>query len=201
MSRQRQKKARSFATQEVQGRIGGLKALRVALLLAGVVAAAGVGVFFWEAAFSVAPERLVTVYRVHGCSCVFSWARQLEERGFVVKLFEFETLEYVRTSLHTPEGLNGCHLGRYLGYFVEGHVDPDLLMRLAESKPAGLGVAVLSKFNAQQHPQVDSARQQVVFFAGSGGKADVQGKDLSAAHQLPRTKISKRPSNDDMGKP
>lgn len=93
----------------------------------------------WEQ-LSVPPERLVNIYRKHGCRCAFELADSLKAEGFVVRLHEYETLEYVRGSLHTPANLRGCHVGEYLGYFLEGHVASAALIKLAQQQPVALGI-------------------------------------------------------------
>lgn len=76
----------------------------------------------WEQLFQGPTDRIVSVYRTHGCTCAYAWARSLEAEGFVVRMFEYETLRYVRQSLHTPAHPSGCHLGKFMNYYVEGHV-------------------------------------------------------------------------------
>ena len=108
-----------------------------ATLLFGAIGAIVVN---WEYLFPVDAERLVTVYRIHGCRCALNLADDLKAEGFVVRGFEYETLQYVRHSLHTPASLHGCHVASYLDYFVEGHVSPATLRELAEQRPTGLGI-------------------------------------------------------------
>lgn len=117
------------------------KQLRIAItavLLFGIV---GALVVSWEHLFPIPPARLVMLYRTHGCRCAFTLADTLEAQGFVVRLYEYETLKYVRGSLHTPANLHGCHVGAYLGYFLEGHIAPEALRKLAQQQPAALGLA------------------------------------------------------------
>lgn len=71
----------------------------------------------------VAPERLVAVYRVHGCRCAFIWERAMEQQGYPVAMHELESLKDIRRRLR-PTSVRGRHVGEYPGYFVEGHVDP-----------------------------------------------------------------------------
>ena len=86
------------------------------------------------------PERIVTIYRVHGCRCAFPWERELEREGFSVVMNEVESLQFIRDRLRTPKEARGCHVGEYLGYFVEGHVHPTALHELSRRRPAALGV-------------------------------------------------------------
>lgn len=107
------------------------------------------GLSYCDALMGIQPEQLVTVYRTHGCRCAYSWSRELEARGYVVRLREVETLAPVRRRLHTPEQLNGCHVAQYLGYFVEGHVRASDLDRLSREHPEATGI---SQDVAPDHP-------------------------------------------------
>ena len=90
--------------------------------------------------FFTSPERLVKIHRTHGCTCAFAFADSLKAAGFEVRVIEHVTsLRSVRASLHTPTNLHGCHVGEYLGYFLEGHVAPSALHHLRLQRPDGLG--------------------------------------------------------------
>ena len=95
------------------------------------------------------PERTVTIYRTHGCSCAFAFAKSLTAAGFEVRLIEEETLNGVRAALKTPSDLHGCHVGVYLGYFLEGHIAPAALSELALKRPTGRGVVTAGSADAQ----------------------------------------------------
>lgn len=86
-------------------------------------------------------NKRVAVYFVHGCPCVANWVSGLREAGYDIELFEPESLRPIRQSLGTPPGLHGCHVGQYLDYFLEGHIPPGDLRRLAMEKPVAIGLA------------------------------------------------------------
>ena len=108
----------------------------------------------WPRWFPIDPMRQVTIYRTHGCRCAFVWAQELESKGYVVTMYEPETLKTIRGALKTPPSLRGCHVGRYMEYFVEGHVPAAALGLLARQHPAGLGVAADS--TAARHEPLSS---------------------------------------------
>lgn len=114
----------------------------------------------------IAPEQVVEIYRTHGCRCVFPWARALEAEGFIVRLREVDTLGPTRERLHMPEQLRGCHVAKYLGYFVEGHIGASIFRDLAAHHPDLLGVAAMDP--KQSSTSVVNATQVVVF--------DMQGR-------------------------
>lgn len=148
--------------------------LRIVLVVALLAAAVGGVLAVWDPLFGVPPIQLIQVYRTHGCRCVFGWAKTLEAEGFVVRLYEYETLEHVRTALHMPEDLRSCHVGKYLGYFIEGHISSSTLHWLAQRHPPGLGVAVKGVGGAQVlHPSGMPAEDVIVLFYDSQGAAQV----------------------------
>lgn len=112
-------------------------------IIAGVLATFAIvaaAILFSDRSVWVAPERLVTVYRVHGCHCAFPWKRGLEQEGFTVVMHERESLRPIRQRLRTPPEARGCHVAEFLGYFVEGHVNPAALSELSRRHPAALGL-------------------------------------------------------------
>ncbi len=148
--------------------------LRIVLGVALLAAAIGGVLAVWDPLFGVAPERLIQVYRTHGCRCVFGWAETLEAEGFVVRLYEYETLEHVRTALHMPDELHSCHVGKYLGYFVEGHISSSTLHWLAQRHPPALGVAIKGTGGRQVlHPSGMPAEQVTVLLYDTQGTAQV----------------------------
>ena len=148
------------------------KQLRIVLIVALLAAAVGGGLAVWDPLSGVTPIRLVRVYRTHGCRCVFGWAKTLEAEGFVVRLYEYETLEHVRARLGTPEDLRSCHVATYLGYFLEGHISGSTLHWLAQRHPRGQGVAVKSTGAAQVlHPSGLPGENNTVLFYNYQGIA------------------------------
>lgn len=121
----------------------------------------------------IAPERLVTIYRVHGCTCAFQWRHGLEQGGFTVVMHEIDSLRAIRQRLRTPPGARGCHVAEFLGYFVEGHVDPAALRELSRRHPAALGLSTeASTKPASQHVDLASeARSQVLLIKPNGESA------------------------------
>jgi hypothetical protein len=142
------------------------------LLLGGIALAGGLAVAALQTIqeSTGTSDRVVTVYRLHGCTCVFSWVSSLEAAGFTVRVVELGSLATVRSTLHTPASLHGCHLGNYLSYFVEGHVTPDALKSLASQHPIALGVTTESSVNAGRiHTSVaDEEHSPVVLVEPSG---------------------------------
>lgn len=174
MSRPRPRSASRTKRSAKTSRGDFARQLRIVLVAALLAAAVGGVLVVWDPLFGVPPIRLIQVYRTHGCRCVFGWAKTLEAEGFVVRLYEYETLEHVRTALHMPADLRSCHVGKYLGYFVEGHISSSTLHWLAQRHPPGLGVAVKGAGGAQVlHPSGMPAEEVTVMFYDSQGAAQV----------------------------
>jgi hypothetical protein len=128
-----------------------VKQLRI-LAAVSITVSAAIGVLAsWDRFFPVPAEQLVTIYRVHGCPCVFRWEKTLEAAGFTVKMVELNSLRTVRRSNRVPNNLKGCHVANYLKYFVEGHVAPQALMKLAREHPAATGVVTAAAVEAAFH--------------------------------------------------
>lgn len=111
----------------------------VGVAIVGVIVV--VGALWWDETHQIPKHKLVNVYFVHECPCASEWVKELTSNGFIVREFEPESLRPIRHVLHTPTTLHGCHVGEFMGYFVEGHVAPELLRRLAAERPAMLGIA------------------------------------------------------------
>jgi len=94
----------------------------------------------------------------------------LRAAGFSVSVYEYETLRYVRASLRTPPQLRGCHLGAYLDYFIEGHVSPAGLSRLAMEHPEGLGLVTENAAANARHVNVADDERSLVLLAQADGR-------------------------------
>ena len=122
----------------------------------------------------LSPERIVTIYRVHGCRCAFPWERELEREGFSVVMNEVESLQFIRQRLRTPTEARGCHVGEYLGYFVEGHVHPSALHELSRRRPAALGLMTeVSARSEAGHVDIASEASSRVLLIDPNSRASV----------------------------
>ena len=147
------------------------RAIRVFGVVALGFALLGSAMYLAERATFVSPEKLITVYRVHGCRCAFSWKYELEQQGFTVVLHEQESLRSIRSRLRTPAKWHGCHVGEYLGYFVEGHISPASLQELERQRPQALGLAEENSPSAgTQHGDIASQAHGPVLLIGPSGE-------------------------------
>lgn len=170
MSRPRSKHRPLPVASARRGRASFGRQLRIVIAATLLFGAIGAIVVNWEHLFPVDAERSVTVYRTHGCRCALTWADSLKAEGFVVRMFEYETLQYVRHSLHTPATLHGCHVASYLDYFVEGHVSPAALRELAAQRPTGLGLTTeASMLSKDAHLSIERDESSRVLFIAQDG--------------------------------
>lgn len=135
-----------------------LKLVGVAALLFGIATAL---VMSWERMFPVPPEQLVEVAWTHQCHCASGWMNSLRADGFVVRDHEMEDLSAKRRQWKVPDAAHGCHPASYVGYFLDGHVPPDALRRLAREHPAAAG---LIQVHAADTTADEGAPQEVLRF-------------------------------------
>ena len=129
----------------------GLEVKRV-LIGMGAFAFGAIVTLLWPTFFPDEPERVVVVYWTHDCPCAEAWMKSLRQAGYKVRDFEQFDLMNQRRVLKTPKSLRGCHLGSYLGYFLEGHVSPQVLIRLSQQRPVARGVGYIrDSENADDH--------------------------------------------------
>ncbi len=133
--------------------------LKPVLLLVLPVGALAVGILGWPLLFPVPPERLVEVAWRHECGCAAGWMERLRTSGYTVRDFEMDDLSTFRQQRRIPETAKGCHPATYLGYYLEGHIPPEALRRLAGERPSAAGLkqidtsrVVLVEANGSQRP-------------------------------------------------
>lgn len=88
------------------------------------------------------PLPLVTVHKSPTCGCCKLWVAHLEQAGFPVEVVESDTLEPIKRDVGVPAGMASCHTAQVAGYFVEGHVPADDIVRLITERPDAKGLAV-----------------------------------------------------------
>jgi hypothetical protein len=86
--------------------------------------------------------RTVIVYKDPDCGCCTLWNDHMRAAGFTLQIKDTRELAMVKASVGVPAPLQSCHTGVVGGYFVEGHVPADLVVRLLAERPAIAGLAV-----------------------------------------------------------
>lgn len=86
---------------------------------------------------------VVTVYQAPACNCCHEYVAYLKDEGFQVEVVYFEDDgAAIREKYPVPPELRSCHLAVVEGYFVEGHVPDEVIMKLLTEKPAIDGIAL-----------------------------------------------------------
>lgn len=86
--------------------------------------------------------RAITVYKDPNCGCCTAWVKHMQMAGFAVTAHDTTDMATVKASMGVPKSLESCHTARVGSYAVEGHVPADVIVKLLQQKPAGLGLAV-----------------------------------------------------------
>ncbi|MDO9451850.1 MAG: hypothetical protein EPN60_09880 [Nevskiaceae bacterium] len=144
------------------------KELKIALLVAIPFAALAALVLGWSRWFPVPPERLVEVVWRHDCACASNWMKGLRAEGFVVRDFELDDLSSSRKQWQVPASIDGCHPGHYMGYFLDGHLTPAVLRRLALERPKGIGLQKRDTVKPDAEGKLQIVSSQLMLIDASG---------------------------------
>lgn len=93
---------------------------------------------------ALASTQTLVVYKTPSCGCCSAWIKHMQQSGFAVDArdVEQEALWELKAGTGITPELSSCHTAFVGGYFVEGHVAADDLIRLLREQPDGLGLTV-----------------------------------------------------------
>lgn len=117
-------------------------------LLAGIgmVAIAGCSRSPAESGVAVAGEPaalpLMQVHKNVGCACCDKWVEHMKAAGFGAEVHEVSNMGPVKERLGVPVAMGSCHTAEVDGYFVEGHVPAQDVIRLLKERPEARGLTV-----------------------------------------------------------
>lgn len=101
------------------------------------------------AAFLAPPARAPARHAMHvrrdaGCGCCLAWVEIMRRSGrFDITVTNEADMSSVKQGLGVPLDLASCHTATVAGFAIEGHVPFDDIVRLIETRPAGVrGIAV-----------------------------------------------------------
>ncbi len=121
-----------------------------ALALGGALLAVAVVLHAWSArpatpgvaeVVGVTGTRIV-VFKGPACGCCDQWETHLAAAGFQVESRTTEHLRAKRKELGIDPSYSSCHTAVVDGYFIEGHVPADVIIRLLKTRPPVAGLAV-----------------------------------------------------------
>ena len=128
----------------------------------------------------------VVMHKNPGCACCDVWAEHLQSFGFTVDSTEDPNILELKARHGIPGPLMSCHTAVIDGYFVEGHVPANDILRLLKEKPAGVtGIAVPGMplgSPGMEHPRPQDFNTIALLSDGSAYvfEAHEAGEDFSA---------------------
>ena len=84
----------------------------------------------------------MVVYKDPDCGCCHAWADAMAKAGFSVRSEDVDDIDVVKDRLNIPADLRACHTAVVAGYYLEGHVPLDAVVRLLRERPEIAGLAV-----------------------------------------------------------
>jgi hypothetical protein len=98
----------------------------------------------WSAVPPSAPLPPVELYAPSSCPPCAGWIQQLRQRGFVVTQEEksADGMRRIKHWVNVPSALESVQTARVGGYFIEGSVPVEDILRLLKEKPMARGLAL-----------------------------------------------------------
>lgn len=117
---------------------------RAAMGAAAVAGASATLASVLEAATpSSAKPFAITVYKSPTCGCCAKWVEQLKANpAFAVTTRDVDDVAPIKDGVGVPAALRSCHTGLVGGFAFEGHVPPDLMLKVLRERPKIAGLAV-----------------------------------------------------------
>ena len=132
----------------------------------------------------------VVMHKNPGCGCCDIWADHLRLFGFTVESSEDQNILQFKADQGIPVPLMSCHTAVIDGYFVEGHVPANDILRLLEEKPGyvtGLAVPGMPLGSpGMEHSRPQDFNTIALLSDGSAYvfKSHVAGEDFSPSHDV-----------------
>lgn len=95
-----------------------------------------------SASAASAQQSQMTVYKSATCGCCKVWVEHMSKHGFSAKVNDIDDLGAIKQRVGVPYGMGSCHTAEVGGYFVEGHVPAEQVLRLLKEKPDAKGLTV-----------------------------------------------------------
>jgi hypothetical protein len=85
----------------------------------------------------------VVMHKNPGCGCCDAWADHLRAHGFTVESIDDPDIQAFKAEQNVPRPLMSCHTAVIDGYFIEGHVPANDILRLLKEKPENVAGLVV----------------------------------------------------------
>jgi len=131
----------------------------------------------------------VVMHKNPGCGCCDLWAEHLRTFGFTVESIEDPRILSFKAERNIPGPLMSCHTAVIDGYFVEGHVPADDILKLLKEKPEHVtGIAVPGMplgSPGMEHPRPQNFNTIALLSDGTAYvfESHSAGEDFSAANE------------------
>lgn len=94
------------------------------------------------ATVQAAAQPQLVVYKNASCGCCKVWVEHMRQHGFAPVVHDVDNLNPIKEEAGIPYGMGSCHTAQVGGYFVEGHVPAEQVLRLLKEKPKAKGLTV-----------------------------------------------------------
>lgn len=94
------------------------------------------------ASASAATQPEMVVYKNASCGCCKVWVEHMRKNGFLAKVNDVDNMNPVKERVGVPHGMGSCHTAEVGGYFIEGHVPAEQVLKLLKEKPKAKGLTV-----------------------------------------------------------
>lgn len=84
----------------------------------------------------------MTVQKHPACGCCSVWIEHMRHAGFSVTEENIEDMAPAKSAAGVPAAMGSCHTAHVGGYFIEGHVPAEDVLRLLRERPDARGLAV-----------------------------------------------------------
>lgn len=84
----------------------------------------------------------MTVYRSPTCGCCGKWLDHIKQNHFTVKDIVTNDMQAIKQRYGVSAELASCHTAVIGGYVIEGHVPAEDIIKLLQTKPDVVGIAV-----------------------------------------------------------
>ena len=84
----------------------------------------------------------LVVYKNASCGCCKIWVQHMAKNGFAAKVTDVDNMSPIKERVGVPYGMGSCHTAEVGGYFIEGHVPAEQVLRLLKEKPKAKGLTV-----------------------------------------------------------
>lgn len=131
----------------------------------------------------------VVMHKNPGCGCCDLWAEHLRTYGFTVESIEDPRILAFKAERSIPGPLMSCHTAVIDGYFVEGHVPANDILKLLKEKPEHVtGIAVPGMplgSPGMEHPRPQDFNTIALLSDGTAYvfESHSAGDDFSADHK------------------